>query len=102
MAALPSLRQLRYFVAIAQELNFTRAAEVCFVGQSTLSAGLKELEDGLGIRLVERDRQNVAITPIGLEILERAKTILASSLLTQELCSLVLLQPVPRDPSRVR
>ncbi len=79
MAALPSLRQLRYFVAIAQELNFTRAAEVCFVGQSTLSAGLKELEDGLGIRLVERDRQNVAITPIGLEILERAKTILASS-----------------------
>lgn len=79
MAALPSLRQLRYFVAVAQELNFTRAAEVCFVGQSTLSAGLKELEDVLGVRLVERDRQNVAITPIGLEILERAKTILASS-----------------------
>ena len=79
MATLPSLRQLRYFVAIAQELNFTRAAEACFVGQSTLSAGLKELEDGLGVRLVERDRQNVAITPIGLEILERAKAILASS-----------------------
>ncbi|QWE23942.1 LysR family transcriptional regulator [Polynucleobacter sp. AP-Elch-400A-B2] len=79
MAALPSLRQLRYFVAVAQELNFTRAAEVCFVGQSTLSAGLKELEDVLGVRLVERDRQNVAITPIGAEILERAKVILASS-----------------------
>ncbi|MEY4524383.1 MAG: hypothetical protein RIR27_1459 [Pseudomonadota bacterium] len=79
MAALPSLRQLRYFVAVAQELNFTRAAEVCFVGQSTLSAGLKELEDVLGVRLVERDRQNVAITPIGVEILERAKVILASS-----------------------
>ena len=79
MAALPSLRQLRYFVAIAQELNFTRAAEACFVGQSTLSTGLKELEDGLGMRLVERDRQNVAITPIGMEILERAKTILASA-----------------------
>jgi LysR family hydrogen peroxide-inducible transcriptional activator len=79
MAALPSLRQLRYFVAIARELNFTRAAEVCFVGQSTLSAGLKELEDALGIRLVERDRQNVAITPIGLEILARAKAILAAS-----------------------
>lgn len=79
MAMLPSLRQLRYFVAIAQELNFTRAAEACFVGQSTLSAGLKELEDGLGVRLVERDRQNVAITPVGLEILARAKVILASS-----------------------
>ena len=79
MAALPSLRQLRYFVAIAHELNFTRAAQACFVGQSTLSAGLKELEDGLGVRLVERDRQNVAITPIGLEILGRAKAILAAS-----------------------
>lgn len=79
MTALPSLRQLRYFVAIAQELNFTRAAEVCFVGQSTLSAGLKELEDTLGARLVERDRQNVAITPIGREILDRAKVILAAS-----------------------
>lgn len=79
MTSLPSLRQLRYFVAIAQELNFTRAAEVCFVGQSTLSAGLKELEDTLGARLVERDRQNVAITPIGREILERAKVILAAS-----------------------
>ncbi len=79
MAALPSLRQLRYFVAIAHELNFTRAAEACFVGQSTLSAGLKELEDSLGVRLVERDRQNVAITPIGLEVLERAKAILAAS-----------------------
>ncbi len=79
MVNLPSLRQLRYFVAIAKELNFTRAAEACFVGQSTLSAGLKELEEGLGIRLVERDRQNVAITPIGREILLRAKTILAAS-----------------------
>ena len=79
MAALPSLRQLHYFVAIAKELNFTRAAEVCYVGQSTLSAGLKELEDSLGVRLVERDRQNVAITPIGLEILSRAQTILAAS-----------------------
>ena len=79
MTALPSLRQLRYFVAIAQELNFTRAAEICFVGQSTLSAGLKELEDGLGVRLVERDRQNVALTPVGFEILDRAKAILAAS-----------------------
>ena len=45
MAHLPSLRQFSYFIALAKELNFTRAAEVCFVGQSTLSAGLKELED---------------------------------------------------------
>lgn len=79
MAYLPSLRQLHYFQALAKELNFTRAAEACFVGQSTLSAGLKELEDGLGIRLVERDRQSVSITPAGIEVLERAKLILAAS-----------------------
>ena len=40
MAALPSLRQLRYLVAVGEYLNFTKAAEHCFVGQSTLSAGL--------------------------------------------------------------
>ncbi|SNX29448.1 LysR family transcriptional regulator, hydrogen peroxide-inducible genes activator [Polynucleobacter meluiroseus] len=79
MASLPSLRQLSYFVALAKDLNFTRAAQASFVGQSTLSTGLKELEDSLGVRLVERDRQNVSITPIGLEILERAKVILAAS-----------------------
>jgi LysR family hydrogen peroxide-inducible transcriptional activator len=49
------------------------------VGQSTLSAGLKELEEGLGVRLVERDRQSVSITPAGFEVLERAKVILAAS-----------------------
>ena len=79
MAYLPSLKQLTYLVALAKELNFTRAAQACFVGQSTLSAGLKELEDGLGIQLVDRDRQNVSITPAGLEVLERAKTILTAS-----------------------
>jgi LysR family hydrogen peroxide-inducible transcriptional activator len=79
MSYLPSLRQLGYFMALAKELNFTRAAEACFVGQSTLSAGLKELEEGLGVRLVERDRQSVSITPAGLEVLERAKVILAAS-----------------------
>ncbi|MBU3577215.1 hydrogen peroxide-inducible genes activator [Polynucleobacter sp. UK-Kesae-W10] len=79
MAYLPSLRQLSYLLALAKELNFTRAAQACFVGQSTLSAGLKELEEGLGIQLVERDRQNVSITPAGLEVLERAKVILTAS-----------------------
>ena len=79
MAYLPSLRQLGYFIALAKELNFTRAAEACYVGQSTLSAGLKELEEGLGVRLVERDRQSVSLTLIGLDVLGRAKAILAAS-----------------------
>ena len=79
MALLPSLRQLHYFATLAKELNFTRAAQACYVGQSTLSTGLKELEEALGVHLVERDRQNVSITPLGLEILARAKVILAAS-----------------------
>jgi len=79
MIALPSMRQLRYLIAVGQYLNFTKAAEHCFVSQSTLSAGLKELEDSLGVQLIERDRQNVSVTPIGLEIINRSKQLLASA-----------------------
>lgn len=79
MSALPSLKQLQYLVALSAQLNFTRAAEACFVTQSTLSAGLKELEDILGVQLVERDRQSVLMTPIGLDIATRARDILAAT-----------------------
>lgn len=79
MIALPSMRQLRYLLAVGQYLNFTKAAEHCFVSQSTLSAGLKELEDSLGVQLIERDRQNVSVTPVGFEIIHRAKQLLASA-----------------------
>jgi LysR family hydrogen peroxide-inducible transcriptional activator len=79
MTALTSLKQLHYLVALSEQLNFTRAAESCFVTQSTLSAGLKELEGVLGTQLVERDRQTVLITPIGLEVVKRARAILAAT-----------------------
>jgi LysR family transcriptional regulator, hydrogen peroxide-inducible genes activator len=79
MPALPSLRQLAYLVALAQHLNFTRAAAACFVTQSTLSAGLKELEAILGASLVERDRQTVLMTPLGMEVVERARQLLAAA-----------------------
>ena len=79
MTALPSLKQLHYLVALSAHLNFTRAAQSCFVTQSTLSAGLKELEDVLGARLVERDRQTVLMTPLGLEVVSRARAILAAT-----------------------
>ena len=79
MTVLTSLKQLHYLVAISERLNFTRAAESCFVTQSTLSAGLKELEDVLGSRLVERDRQTVLMTPIGTEVAKRARAILAAA-----------------------
>jgi LysR family hydrogen peroxide-inducible transcriptional activator len=79
MSALPSLRQLKYLVAVAQHLNFTRAAESCFVSQSTLSTGLKELEQTMGAQLIERDRQNVSVTPLGEEIVARAIKLLAGA-----------------------
>ncbi len=79
MTALPTHKQLQYLVALSEQLNFTRAAESCFVTQSTLSAGLKELEDVLGARLVERDRQTVRMTPLGLEVAGRARSILAAT-----------------------
>jgi len=79
MASLPSLRQLGYLVALAQHLNFTRAAAACFVTQSTLSAGLKELEATLGATLVERDRQSVLMTALGLEVAARARQLLAAA-----------------------
>jgi LysR family hydrogen peroxide-inducible transcriptional activator len=79
MSTLPSLRQLRYFAALAQTLNFTRAAAMCFVSQSTLSAGIKELEETLGACLVERDRQSVVLTDLGRQVLARTQGILAAA-----------------------
>ena len=79
MTPLPTIKQLQYLVALAQQLSFTRAAQSCFVTQSTLSAGLKELEAVLGAQLVERDRQSVLMTPTGREVAERARAIIAAT-----------------------
>jgi LysR family transcriptional regulator, hydrogen peroxide-inducible genes activator len=79
MAALPTIKQLRYLQALNKTLSFTEAAALCFVGQSTLSAGLKELEATLGVQLVERDKQTVSITPIGQEVIDRAERLLAQA-----------------------
>ncbi len=76
----PTLKQLQYLVALSEQLNFTRAAESCFVTQSTLSAGLKQLERLLGTQLLERDRQTVLMTPIGAEVAERARTIVTATM----------------------
>ncbi|HUD26540.1 MAG TPA: hydrogen peroxide-inducible genes activator [Burkholderiaceae bacterium] len=75
-----SLRQLAYLVALSETLNFTRAAERCFVTQSTLSVGIRELEQTLSVVLFERDRQSVRVTPIGQELVERARSLLSQSL----------------------
>ncbi len=74
---MPTLKQLRYLIALAQVLHFRRAAEQCHVTQPTLSNQIQELERGLGVQLVERSRRNqVVLTPIGREIVERARAVL--------------------------
>lgn len=78
-SALPSLRQLAYLIAVAERLNFTQAAQDCFVTQPTLSAGLMELERTLGTRLVERSRQHVVLTPLGRKVAERSRALLGSA-----------------------
>src|SRR5271165_1438401 len=76
MRILPTLRQLKFLVALADRRHFGQAAEACYVSQSTLSAAIQELEQGLGVTLFDRTRRSVAPTGIGLEITERARTIL--------------------------
>src|SRR6478752_5927838 len=73
---LPTLKQLQYLVALRDTGHFGRAAEVCFVTQSTLSAGLRELESLIGIMLVERTRRVVRFTPLGLRIADKAQRVL--------------------------
>lgn len=78
-SALPSLRQLEYLVALAERRNFRQAADACFVTQSTLSAGIKELEATLGTRLVERSTRTMRLTPAGEESVTRSRAIIAAA-----------------------
>jgi LysR family hydrogen peroxide-inducible transcriptional activator len=79
MIHLPTLRQLGYLVELSERLNFRVAAEAQFVTQSTLSAGIKELETVLGVQLVERDRRHVRLTAVGEEVVARARELLAAA-----------------------
>ncbi|PWJ12075.1 LysR substrate-binding domain-containing protein [Jannaschia seohaensis] len=73
---MPTLQQFRYLVAVADCLHFRRAAESVHVTQPTLSAQLRELEEKLGVQLVERSRAGVTLTPIGREVADRARGVL--------------------------
>jgi LysR family hydrogen peroxide-inducible transcriptional activator len=73
---LPTLKQLQYLVALKDHGHFGRAAEASFVTQSTLSAGLRELETLIGVTLVERTRRVVRFTPLGDRIAEKARRVL--------------------------
>jgi LysR family hydrogen peroxide-inducible transcriptional activator len=74
-----SLRQLQYVVAVADQLSFRKAAEKCHVSQPSLSAQLAQLEDALGVRLFERDRRRVLLTPAGSLLVERARRLLVDA-----------------------
>jgi LysR family transcriptional regulator, hydrogen peroxide-inducible genes activator len=76
MVNLPSFRQLEHLVLLADHGHFGRAARACHVTQSTLSASIKELENILQAPLVDRTKRRVVLTPLGLEIVERARRIL--------------------------
>lgn len=71
------LRQLRHFVALAEEGHFGRAAERVFVVQQALSGSIRKLEDELGVRLFERTTRSVRLTPAGSEFLLSARQVLA-------------------------
>ena len=73
---IPSIRQLKYLVAVAEHRHFSKAAETCFVTQSTLSTAIRELEQQLGVMIFERNRKSVLITPVGERLLAQARTIL--------------------------
>lgn len=83
-----TLQELRYAVALADIGHFGQAAKACFVSQSTLSTGLKNLEESLGITLFDRSLRRVAPTPIGREIIESARLILQEAERIRELARL--------------
>src|SRR4051812_45235617 len=71
-----TLTELRYIVAVAAERHFGRAAQRCFVSQPSLSAAVKNLEDELGVRIFERGKGDVLLTPTGEEIVAQARRVL--------------------------
>ncbi|MFG1266846.1 hydrogen peroxide-inducible genes activator [Xanthobacter versatilis] len=73
-----SIRQLRYFEALARHRHFGRAAEDCAVTQPALSMQIREMEEMLGVRLLERGRGGVRLTPVGEEAAGRARGVLAA------------------------
>jgi LysR family hydrogen peroxide-inducible transcriptional activator len=80
-----TLQELKYLVALADHGHFGKAAEACFITQSTLSTQIKKLEDYLGVTLFDRSLKRVTPTPTGREILAAARNIVEESERIREL-----------------
>lgn len=76
MSRHPTIKQLRYLCAVVEHGHFGRAAKACHVSQSTLSAGILELEEALAASLLERNNRSLVLTAIGEEVVERARSLL--------------------------
>lgn len=70
-----SLKQIHYALAVERTLHFKKAAEECNISQSALSTALSEMEKQLGFQVFERDNRKVLVTPLGRQVLERARAI---------------------------
>lgn len=71
-----TLNELRFIVAVAQELNFRRAAEKSFISQPALSLAIQKLEEELGLKIFERGKNDVSLTPVGTAVVEQAQRVL--------------------------
>lgn len=71
-----TLKQLRYLVTLDETKHYRRAAEICGISQPSLSAQIQNIEEGLGVRLVERGRSGASLTPVGREVVARGRKIL--------------------------
>jgi LysR family transcriptional regulator, hydrogen peroxide-inducible genes activator len=80
-----TLTELKYIVAVAREKHFGKAAEACFVSQPTLSVAIKKLEEELELKLFERNASEVAVTPLGDEIVRQAQVVLEQAAAIKEI-----------------
>ncbi|MBU3738858.1 MAG: LysR family transcriptional regulator [Rhodoferax sp.] len=80
-----TLTELKYIVAVARERHFGKAADACFVSQPTLSVAVKKLEEELDVKLFERSANEVAVTPLGEEIVRQAQSVLEQAASIREI-----------------
>ncbi|MFC3033544.1 hydrogen peroxide-inducible genes activator [Pseudoalteromonas fenneropenaei] len=85
MNNLPSIKQLQYLLAVHQHQHFGKAATACFIGQSTLSSAIQNLEEILGCQLIERENRSLMFTDVGEEVVVRARKIIDDTMSIKEL-----------------